>query len=75
MINSEKIGLVGASTPLLDTITNVGGIGINKEDRSIKTLAGAIQKSVAAELKMTLEHGVSDTAEGQTPGNSPRYRE
>lgn len=46
IVNSEKIGLVGVSTPLLDTITNVGGIGINKEDRSIKTLAGVIQKSV-----------------------------
>ncbi len=45
-INSEKIGLVGASTPLLDTITNIGGMGINKKDRSVKTLAGVIQKSV-----------------------------
>ena len=45
-VNGEMIGLVGASTPLLDTITNTGGITINPADRSIPGLAAIIQKSV-----------------------------
>ncbi|OQY33478.1 MAG: hypothetical protein B6241_07910 [Spirochaetaceae bacterium 4572_59] len=45
-VNGEKIGLVGASTPLLDTITNVGGITINPPSRTIVDLAAVIQPSI-----------------------------
>lgn len=48
-VNGEKIGLVGASTPLLHTITNVGGITVNPADSgSMEALAAAIQPSVDA---------------------------
>ncbi len=46
-VNGEKIGLVGASTPILDTITSVGGIKVNPvSDKSPAALAAIIQKSV-----------------------------
>ncbi|MDC7224843.1 MAG: bifunctional metallophosphatase/5'-nucleotidase [Spirochaetales bacterium] len=46
-VNGEKIGIVGASTPILDTITNVGGITVNPvEDKSVQALAAVIQESV-----------------------------
>jgi 2',3'-cyclic-nucleotide 2'-phosphodiesterase (5'-nucleotidase family) len=48
-VNGEQIGLVGASTPLLDTITNTGGITVNPSDpASMTALAAAIQPSVDA---------------------------
>ncbi|MGI9256178.1 MAG: bifunctional metallophosphatase/5'-nucleotidase [Salinispira sp.] len=46
VVNGEKIGLVGASTPLLGTITSTGGITVLPEDRSVASLAAIIQSSV-----------------------------
>lgn len=47
-VNGEKIGLVGASTPLLSTITTTGGLGILPEDRTVQSLAAIIQPAVDA---------------------------
>jgi len=46
MVNGEKIGIVGASTPLLHTITNTGDITVKPASASIKDLAGEIQPFV-----------------------------
>ena len=49
VVNGEKIGLVGASTPLLNTITSVGGITVNPvSDKSAEALAAVIQPSIDA---------------------------
>lgn len=48
-VNGEKIGLVGASTPLLGTITDIGDMTLYpKNTASIKDLAAKIQPSIDA---------------------------
>ncbi|MCG8454550.1 MAG: bifunctional metallophosphatase/5'-nucleotidase [Spirochaetales bacterium] len=47
-VNGETIGLVGASTPLLDTITSTGSLAVLPADRSVESLAAIIQESVDA---------------------------
>ncbi len=48
-VNGEKIGIVGASTPLLGTITSIGGMTMYpKEGLDIPKLAEKIQESVDA---------------------------
>ena len=52
-INGEQIGLVGASTPTLPTITTTGDLVVNPEaSASVQELAAVIQSSVDA-LKAT----------------------
>ncbi len=47
MVNGEKIGIVGASTPLLGTITDIGGLTLYPEEGlDIPKLAAKIQESV-----------------------------
>ena len=49
VINGEKIGLVGASTPLLSTITSTGGITVKPSDpEDMTALAAIIQSAVDA---------------------------
>ncbi len=49
VVNGEKIGIVGASTPLLDTITDIGDMTLYPEQGlDIPALAGKIQESVDA---------------------------
>ena len=48
-VDGERIGIVGVSTPLLGTITNVGGITVNPEDaEDMAALAAIVQDSVDA---------------------------
>lgn len=48
VVNGEKIGLVGASTPLLGTITDTGTTIIHPESRKIPDLAAVLQPSIDA---------------------------
>ena len=43
VVNGEKIGLVGISTPLLDTITSVGGITVHPASKDLQDLAAHVQ--------------------------------
>ena len=47
-VNGSKIGLVGASTPSLNTITSVGGLVIKPEKLDAVALAKEIQPSIDA---------------------------
>jgi 2',3'-cyclic-nucleotide 2'-phosphodiesterase (5'-nucleotidase family) len=47
-IGGETIGLVGASTPLLDSITSLGGLTVKGSDKTIAELASLIQPSIDA---------------------------
>lgn len=47
-VNGEKIGIVGATTPTLATITSTGGITINPASSDTALLAAAIQPAVDA---------------------------
>ncbi|MDP5238982.1 bifunctional metallophosphatase/5'-nucleotidase [Uliginosibacterium sp. 31-16] len=45
-VGGEKIGLVGASTPTLPSITTMGGVAVRPADNNITKLAAEIQSSV-----------------------------
>jgi 2',3'-cyclic-nucleotide 2'-phosphodiesterase (5'-nucleotidase family) len=47
-VNGEKIGLVGATTPILDTITTTGGIQVLPADRTTESLAAVLQPHIDA---------------------------
>lgn len=50
-VNGERIGVVGATTPTLDTISSPGGVGVLPEDSGdIEALAAEIQADVDALL-------------------------
>jgi 2',3'-cyclic-nucleotide 2'-phosphodiesterase (5'-nucleotidase family) len=47
-VGDQTIGLVGATTPLLSSITSVGGLTIKGSEKTMAELAGLIQPSVDA---------------------------
>lgn len=49
-VNGETVGIIGASTPLLDTITSTGGITVKPSSGDVSELAEIIQ-SAADSLK------------------------
>ena len=48
VVGGEVIGLVGASTPMLDSITTTGGLTVTPDSNSIEELAAIIQGEVDA---------------------------